>query len=47
MARLYGAAPTVITRIESGRCAIGEATIRRYAKALGMRVQLKLVRGAR
>lgn len=47
MAALYGAAATVISRIESGRCKIGEATICRYAKALGMRVQLKFVRGTR
>jgi ribosome-binding protein aMBF1 (putative translation factor) len=44
LARLYKAAPTVISRIESGRCKIGEATILRYAKALGLRVQLRLMR---
>lgn len=44
MARIYGAAPSVISRIESGRCQLGEATVRRYAKALGLRVQLRLTR---
>lgn len=37
-------APSVIARIESGRSAIGEETIRRYAKVLGMRVVFRLVR---
>jgi ribosome-binding protein aMBF1 (putative translation factor) len=44
MAHLCGVAGPVITRIESGRQGAGEATIRRYAKVLGMRVELKLVR---
>ena len=43
MARRYGATPTVISRLESGRGMVGEATIRRYAKALGLRIELKLV----
>jgi transcriptional regulator with XRE-family HTH domain len=47
MARRYKAAPTVITRLESGRNQLSEATIRRYARALGMRPALNLLRGVR
>lgn len=47
MARLYGAAPTVISRLESGRCKIGEATIRKYAAALGMHAKLVFAKGRR
>lgn len=44
LAMLYGAKQPVITRLESGRCSIGEATLQRYAKAHGMRVELRLVK---
>ena len=43
MAALYGASGPVISKIEHGGN-IGEATIRRFAKALGMRVELRLVK---
>jgi len=43
MAALYGASGPVISKIEHGGN-IGEATIRRFAKALGMHVELRLVK---
>jgi transcriptional regulator with XRE-family HTH domain len=43
MARLLDVAPTVVTKIESGRHPILETTVRRYAEVLGMRVRLELV----
>ncbi len=44
VAERYGAMATVINRIESGRQQIGETTIKRFADALGLRVQLTFVR---
>lgn len=42
LARRCGVKPPVVTRWESGASMIGEATVQKYAAALGLRVRLAM-----